>query len=193
MTEAHKLRDLACFLADGTPADGLRIVKGPQEATPVPAAARPSGSRKLPFAFVGAGVLALGAGVVLYALGEHDDGSKDRQSPGIALISAGALATVVGAWGAHGTAPRRLPYALVGVGAATVAAGVALLLVDEDASPDQNLHITDTGPLGFGLMITGGAAIGLGAILASSHGRADGVPVVSVGTSRTLVGWALQF
>ena len=99
-----KLRDLARFLADGTPAEGLRVVKAPTAtaSTTEPPTARRSHRSTLPgIAVFGAGVLTIGVGAYLFATDEDDDGSKssfhNTAPAGVAVMATGAVVTGIGA------------------------------------------------------------------------------------------------
>jgi hypothetical protein len=93
-----KLRDLARFLAEGTPAAGLRIVKGSHAGV---AAAVPSTrpSRLVPASLLASGIAALTTGIVLIAI-DQDRGAaqpliiRDTAPLGVAIVSGGTLLTV---------------------------------------------------------------------------------------------------
>jgi hypothetical protein len=98
----EKLRDLARFLANGTPAEGLQVVKGRDEPAIARTAPRRRVSRALPIVVIAVGALTIAAGSVMVSIDEDDDGSKfrynDSAPAGVGLVIGGAIATGVGAF-----------------------------------------------------------------------------------------------
>jgi hypothetical protein len=97
-----RLRALARFLADGTPAEGLRVLRD----GPLPGAATASGRNRLAphigRLLVGTGAAALVAGGVLYAIDQDPGGpspvTRNTAPAGIAVGAVGLAAVSVGLW-----------------------------------------------------------------------------------------------
>jgi len=105
-------------------------------------------------------------------------------------------APVAGAIESESPAPRRalLPYALIGVGGATLLAGGVMLAIDEDADPADTTSKTyrDTATAGVVLGVAGAAALGTGLYLYFT-GKRESAPVATVSHDGAVVGWMGRF
>jgi len=105
--DERKLRSLARFLADGTPGDGVSVVRDRPARTARSAAAGGSGgsgrSRLVPSLLLGVGVAAFVAGGVLYVIDQDPSPGapsvyRDTAPAGLAVGAAGLAAAGMGLW-----------------------------------------------------------------------------------------------
>lgn len=92
---------------------------------------------------------------------------------------------------------RLVPGVVVGVGLATIAAGLGLWVLDEDpvTSPDQDAspRYRDTATRGIVLGVTGLAVAGVGGVLWWRYGKANSAPVVAPVHGGALIGLTRSF
>lgn len=138
------LRSLAKYLADGTVGPSLNIIgSGQNDAPPMQAlreSVRPA-TRWTSKLVVAAGGLALAAGSVAFLATEADDfappTSDDPRAPAVGVMLGGSVVVGTGVylWLRESRETSVLAAALVGAGAASLVAGGALYLTDEDQAP----------------------------------------------------------
>lgn len=89
--------------------------------------------------------------------------------------------------------PEQLPARwLIGGGVAALAAGVGLYAIDQDPGPDA-LHYRDSAPPGIAVGMLGLASIGVGVWCWTRDAHASSAPIMSLSSSRAVVGWRGEF
>jgi hypothetical protein len=92
--------------------------------------------------------------------------------------------------------PRsRLPYVVIGGGAALAVTGGILVALDEDLAPGDTTtrRYFDSAPGGIALLATGAVALGAGVYLAVRGGKQRSAPAVSFAPGGGVIGWAGRF
>lgn len=217
------LRALGTYLYDGTMAAGLRVLRRPaQGEAPTVTRLDPDtiGSSWapswIPAATMGAGTLAIVGGAVAYARTSYDqqhppgDGT-DGRNPTVGVMLGGSLVLGGGVylWSRESFGASRLTAGALGVGVASVAAGVEFYLVAQEPLPTAPKYIRDTATRGIVLGAAGLAVTGAGIWLlqrdraAATTANVDGTnqaassrawtPYVSAGSTQALLGCAGTF
>ena len=215
------LRSLGTYLYNGTMAAGLRVPRRALNGDSPSVSFRDSDTRRstwrpgwMPTVVTTVGALAVAGGAAAY-VGRHldqndppSDGTDGRR-PLVGAMLGGDL--VIGAgvylWSRESLSAGRVAAGALGVGVATIAAGVQLYLVDQDPTGVTRQY-RDSAPIG---VITGAAGVALtGAGLwllhrdrtlaassatAATHQSAAvaWAPFVSTGSERALLGCAGSF
>jgi hypothetical protein len=207
------LRSLAKYLADGTAGPTLNIIGSGQNDAPPVQALRDSvrqPTRWTSKLVLAAGGLAVAAGSIAFMATEADDfappTSDDPRYPAVGVMIGGSavIGTGVYLWLRESRTTSALAAALVGAGAASMVAGGALFLTDEDHAPYpppnewQRETYRDSATLGVVVGAAGVALMGTGIWLRHRERRrgpsptASG-PTVSVAPERSLVLWTGRF
>jgi hypothetical protein len=84
---------------------------------------------------------------------------------------------------------RAVPGAILGVGAAAVAAGVLLYATSESPSPSGGMFYTDTKPAGIVVGLSGVVAIGVGAYLWHRSTKRASAPTALMSRDGVMLGW----
>jgi hypothetical protein len=195
------LRSLARFVADGTPADGLQIVKG----TVAKAPERPTSSSHAWWRDSRV-VLALGAAALLassaaYVASPADDHTQptydDRRTPAVGVFVGATVVAGAGVylWLRDHESTKAITAATLGVGAAAVLAGSMLYATTEQPVTlgYQRPTLRDTRTVGLSAGAAGIAITGVGLWLWHRDAAERSTPVVSVDARGSLVGWSCSF
>jgi hypothetical protein len=206
------VRSLAKYLADGTVDPNLNVIGRDRSNSPPVQALRDSVGRSTSWTaelVLATGGLAVAAGSVAYVVSEADDFTQptfdDDRDPSVGVVLGGSAVLGAGVylWLRESRTTSVLTAALVGVGAASVVAGSALYLTDEDPDPSpdkwQRKRVRDTATLGLVVGAAGAAIVGAG--LWRLHGEANrrspsptaSGPAVSVDAAGALVTWTGSF
>jgi hypothetical protein len=217
------LRALGTYLYNGTMAAGLRVLGRPvQGELPTVTRLDPNnrGSTWTPSwisaATMGAGTLTIIGGAVAYGRTSYDqqhprsDGT-DGRNPSVGVMLGGSLVLGGGVylWSRESFGASRLTAGALGVGVASVAAGVEFYLVAQEPLPTAPKYIRDTGTSGIVLGAAGLALTGAGVWLLhrdrevatttdlGGKGQAASsrtwTPYVSAGSTQALLGCAGSF
>jgi hypothetical protein len=192
------LRALGTYLYDGTVAAGLRVLRrrAPGEA-PTVALLDPLNTRStwtpnwISATTMGAGTLAIIGGAVAYTLKSYDqqdppsDGT-DGKNPSVGVMLGGSLVLGGGVylWSRESFGATRLTAAALGVGVASVAAGVEFYLVAQEPLPTTPKFYRDTATRGIVLGAAGLAVTGAGVWLLQRD-RAAATTAEANGKSRS--------
>ena len=207
------LRSLAKYLADGTAGPTLNIIGSGQNDAPPVQALRDSVRQPKKWAsklVLAAGGLAVAAGSVAFMATEADDfappTSDDPRAPAVGVMLGGSavIGTGVYLWLRESRTTSALAAALVGSGAASIVAGGALFLTDEDQAPYpppnqwQRETYRDSATLGVVVGAAGVALMGAGIWLRHREHHRGPSPTasgttVSVAPERSLVMWTGRF
>jgi hypothetical protein len=212
---AALLRSLARYLADGTVGPGLSVIEHARSDSPPVQALRDSVRGSTPWTsrlVMAAGGLTLAAGGVVYAVSEADDFTRptydDRRGPAVAVMLGGSAVLGAGVylWLRESRATDQLTAALIGAGAASILAGGAMYLTDEDLHPDpgewQRSRFRDTAAAGVVVGTAGLAVTGVGLWLLRREGSrapetsaslAPAGPAFSIDAARALLTWTGSF
>jgi hypothetical protein len=199
VTDAGGPGKLAQFLADGTPGDGIEVLR--TEAGPAPKEPRRRGDR-VSQAVIGIGALAVIGSGAWYLASPDDDHSgpdyDDWKSPAVGAFVGGSI--VVGAgvylYLRNSRSTRAATAAMLGAGAAALLSGVMLYATDEEpysGSGWVRKYYRDTAATG---LIVGGAGFaltGVGIWLLRRDLRTPSVPVVLAERDRGFIGWSGRF
>jgi hypothetical protein len=199
VSDADGTGKLAQFLADGTPGDGIEILK--TDAAPAPGAPRRRG-RQVPLAILGVGALAA-AGSSVWYLASPDDAHTsadhdDWKTPAVRAFVGSSIAVGAGVYLylRRSRSCGTVTAAMLGAGTALLLSGAMLYATDEDpyrGSGWVRPYYRDTAALG---SIAGGAGLaltvaGLWSLLRAR--RDSSTPVVIVQRERGLIGWGGRF
>lgn len=212
---AALLRSLARYLADGTVGPGLSVIEHARSDSPPVQALRDSVRGSTPWTsrlVMAAGGLTFAAGGVVYAVSDADDFARptydDRRGPAVAVMLGGSAALGAGVylWLRESRATDQLTAALIGAGAASILAGGAMYLTDEDLHADpgewQRSRFRDTAAAGVVVGTAGLALTGVGLWLLqreasraaeTSASLAPAGPAFSIDATRALLAWTGSF
>jgi len=202
------LRSLGTFLYNGTMSAGLRVLHHPLKAeAPADGLLGLRGSNTehstwttawLPPAVVGAGALTILGATLAYRRTSYDpsnppsDGT-DGRNPVVGIMLGGSLLAGGGVylWSRNAVSADRLAAGALGAGAASIAAGVELYLVDQDPGYTLPRSVRNTATAGVIAGAAGIALVGTGIWLL----RRDRDPSVTVDAtvprrSAPLASWA---
>ena len=193
-----RLRALARFLADGTPADGLQIVKGNAEPAEAYESAEPNSNWHTSSKVIGGtGVLLMAGSVVAYFASPADDHSKptynNRRTPAVIAFCASSYVAGAGVylWLRESRSVDPLAASLIGVGTGSILSGAMLFTTKEDVEPGfQRETYRHTGTAGLIIGGVGVALAGVGVVLMQNE-RA--YPTVSITNGSGIAGIAGSF
>ncbi len=135
--------------------------------------------------------LAAGSHDVTFVLDGHDVESRTVN------IRAGETATLEVQLGGADAPPVHsrsvLPAVLSIGGLAIGGAGIALIAIDEDASPTGPPEIRNTAPAGVALAAAGGLALAVGVWLWLREGPTSSAPVAALSHDAAVIGWSHRF
>jgi hypothetical protein len=206
------LRSLARYLADGTVTAGLNIIDHERSDAPPAQALRDSVRRSKPWTstlVAAAGGLTVAVGGVAYVVSEADDFTQptydDPRAPAVGVMLGGSAVLGAGVylWLRESRSASVLTAALVGAGAASMVAGGAMYLTDEDLQRSPELWHRKT----FRNTATPGVVVGVAGIALASAGiwllyREDNraptsptasSPAVSIDAEHALLTWTGHF
>lgn len=206
------LRSLARYLADGTVSAGLNIIPHDRRDA-LPAQALRDSVRRSPTwtskLVAAAGGLTVAAGSVAYVVSEADDFTQptydDQRTPAVAVVLGGSavLGTGIYLWLRESRSTSVLTAALVGAGAASMVAGCAMYLTDEDPHRHrqdwQRKSFRDTATTGVVVGAAGVALASAGIWLLYREGNRTSSsltaagPAVSIDATHALLAWTGRF
>ncbi|TMQ12958.1 MAG: hypothetical protein E6J91_19955 [Deltaproteobacteria bacterium] len=221
------LRALGTYLYDGTMAAGLRVLRRPVRGE-APSAAQADSNTTRPTsapswapswvsaATMGAGTLTIIGGAVAYARTSYDEQHRpsdgtDGRNPSVGVMLGGSLVLGGGVylWSRDSFGTSRLTAGALGIGVASIAAGVEYYLVAQEPLPTAPRYIRDTATAGIVVGAAGLAVTGAGvwllhrdraaATTADANGKSQvasrhaWTPYVSAGATQALFGCAGSF
>lgn len=207
------MQSLARFLFDGTLSSQLNVIERGPGMYPSSAADAPAGQLSLTSKVVlGTGGLAVAGGITAYVLSKPMLPYNDDKTSAVQVVVASSPVLGAGVYLAlrDTTRANRLASAALGAGAASLVAGTALYLTNEDPDPRRRYY-RESARSGVIIGGTGVVLTGLGAWLwyrerdrpsasASSTAPASSgktptslVPTVSMGTSHVMLSCAGSF
>jgi len=166
MDDERRLRALARVLIDpATIEPDIVTMQGPVSSPPPRAPAPTTGqpSTLMPKLVVGAGVLAITVGAVVYARNPYDasmPADNDKRDPVVGVMLGGSVVLGGGVymWLRESRSVSPVIAGMLGAGVASVAAGAELYLADEDPGFSSPRHIRNSAGPG---LIIGGAGVAL--------------------------------
>ena len=193
-----RLRALARFLADGTPADGLQIVKGNAEPAEAHESAEPNSNWHTSSKVIGGtSVLLMAGSMVAYFASPADDHSKptynNHRTPAVVAFCASSYVAGAGVYlwlrDSHSVDP--LAASLIGVGIGSILSGAMLFATKEDAEPGfQRETYRHTGTTG---LIVGGVGVALAGVGIYIMNSERAYPTVSIVNGSGVAGIAGSF
>lgn len=193
---------LSVFLADGTPSGELLVLRNDENTSARAESSTPRWWLRTSTYVLGAGLLAVTASGIVYAVSPADDHTQptytDRRTPAVEGFTAGAVVLDAGLylWLRDTTPVTRLTAAILSTGAASLVEGAMLVATNEGLPPEsgpQRPTYRYTTMVG---LVTGGAGValtGVGIWLYARERHARVAPVVSIGSEHGFAGLAGSF
>ena len=216
------LRSLGTYLYNGTMAAGLRVPRGASSGDSPAVALQDSDTQRptwaptwVPTVVTATGALAVAVGAAAY-VGQHFDPNNrpsdgtDGKNPLVGVMLGGGVVIGGGVylWSRESLSASRITAGALGVGVASIAAGLELYLVDQDET-GMTLYYRDSATMGLIAGATGIALAGTGLWLlhrertsaaspeaAATHRSArvaSWAPFVSTGSTQALLGCVGSF